>query len=108
MPFGGIPSLSPADNMSARTASQQRNTAETRIKLSLDLDGDGRSDIATGIPFFDHMLTLFSRHSLIDLQLEVPYMNVDNDLLMNCVLVPRCCRASCAIDILVQIVEAAR
>lgn len=57
--------------MSARTASQERNTAETRIKLSLDLDGDGRSDIATGIPFFDHMLTLFSRHSLIDLQIEV-------------------------------------
>ena len=57
--------------MSARTASQQRNTAETRIKLSLDLDGSGRSDVATGIPFLDHMLTLFSRHSLIDLQVEV-------------------------------------
>lgn len=71
MPSVGIQSLSHPDNMSARTASQERNTAETRIKLSLDLDGDGRSDIATGIPFFDHMLTLFSRHSLIDLQIEV-------------------------------------
>lgn len=57
--------------MSARTASQTRNTAETKINLSLDLDGSGKSTIATGIPFFDHMLTLFSRHSLIDLQIEV-------------------------------------
>ena len=57
--------------MSDRTASQTRNTAETKINLSLDLDGSGKSTIATGIPFFDHMLTLFSRHSLIDLQIEV-------------------------------------
>jgi len=57
--------------MSARTASQERNTAETKIKLSLNLDGSGQSTIATGVPFFDHMLTLFSRHSLIDLKLEV-------------------------------------
>ena len=57
--------------MSTRTASQARDTAETKIKLSLDLDGSGRSAIATGIPFFDHMLTLFSRHSLIDLKIEV-------------------------------------
>ncbi len=57
--------------MSERTASQERNTAETKIKLSLDLDGSGKSTIETGVPFFDHMLTLFSRHSLIDLQIEV-------------------------------------
>ena len=57
--------------MSNRTASQARNTAETKIKLSLDLDGSGKSSIATRIPFFDHMLTLFSRHSLIDLNVEV-------------------------------------
>jgi len=57
--------------MSARTASQKRNTAETKISLSLDLDGSGKSKIATGIPFFDHMLTLFSRHSLIDLTVSV-------------------------------------
>ncbi|MDB4457721.1 imidazoleglycerol-phosphate dehydratase, partial [Akkermansiaceae bacterium] len=44
--------------MSNRTASQARNTAETKIKLSLDLDGSGKSSIATRIPFFDHMLTL--------------------------------------------------
>lgn len=54
-----------------RTASQQRDTAETKIKLSLNLDGTGESKIATGIPFFDHMLTLFSRHSLIDLEVSV-------------------------------------
>ncbi|MGE9267038.1 MAG: imidazoleglycerol-phosphate dehydratase HisB [Verrucomicrobiales bacterium] len=54
-----------------RSASRERNTAETRIKLSLNLDGEGRSQIETGVPFFDHMLTLFSRHSLIDLELKV-------------------------------------
>ena len=57
--------------MSARTASQNRNTAETKIQLSLNLDGDGTSKINTGVPFFDHMLTLFSRHSLIDLDVTV-------------------------------------
>lgn len=54
-----------------RTASEARNTAETKIRLDLNLDGSGISKINTGIPFFDHMLTLFSRHSLIDLTLEV-------------------------------------
>lgn len=57
--------------MSERSASQKRSTAETNIKLSLNLDGEGNSRINTGIPFFDHMLTLFSRHSLIDLEVEV-------------------------------------
>ena len=57
--------------MSERSASQERITAETKIKLSLNLDGEGNSRINTGIPFFDHMLTLFSRHSLIDLEVEV-------------------------------------
>ena len=50
-----------------RTATLDRQTAETKIHLSLNLDGSGRSEIATGVGFFDHMLTLFSRHSLIDL-----------------------------------------
>ncbi len=57
--------------MSARTASQDRQTAETKISLKLNLDGEGTSNINTGIPFFDHMLTLFSRHSLIDLNVVV-------------------------------------
>jgi imidazoleglycerol-phosphate dehydratase len=52
----------------ARSVSLERNTGETRINLSLTLDGEGRSDIRTGIPFFDHMLTLFSRHGLFDME----------------------------------------
>ena len=54
-----------------RSANQSRNTAETDVRLNLDLDGSGKSTIETGIPFFDHMLTLLSRHSLIDLELKV-------------------------------------
>jgi len=54
-----------------RTASHKRDTAETRITLDLDLDGAGDSTIDTGVPFFDHMLTLFSKHSLIDLKVKV-------------------------------------
>lgn len=50
-----------------RTASLRRETSESSIELSLDLDGTGTSDIETTVPFFDHMLTAFSRHSLIDL-----------------------------------------
>jgi imidazoleglycerol-phosphate dehydratase len=52
---------------SARTAHLQRETSESSIDLSLDLDGTGASDIHTSVPFFDHMLTAFSKHSLIDL-----------------------------------------
>lgn len=51
----------------ARTASLSRQTAETDIKLSLVVDGSGRSNIATGVPFFDHVLTLFARHGHFDL-----------------------------------------
>ncbi|MEI6606853.1 MAG: imidazoleglycerol-phosphate dehydratase HisB [Verrucomicrobiota bacterium] len=53
-----------------RTASRSRKTAETDIDLSLDLDGSGVANIATGIPFFDHMLTLFARHGLFDLTVQ--------------------------------------
>lgn len=56
--------------MESRTASQKRKTAETEIEARLDLDGEGVAKIATGIGFFDHMLTLFARHSLIDLDLS--------------------------------------
>jgi len=56
--------------MNKRTASQDRQTAETSISLSINLDGSGKSDISTGIPFFDHMLTLLSKHSLIDLTVK--------------------------------------
>ncbi len=54
-----------------RTASRNRKTAETQIELTLAIDGSGVSSIDTGIPFFDHMLTLFSKHGLFDLTLRV-------------------------------------
>ena len=54
----------------ARTARIRRETGETRIDLAIDLDGTGRADIATGVGFFDHMLTLLAKHSLIDLTVK--------------------------------------
>ncbi|MEO7414041.1 MAG: imidazoleglycerol-phosphate dehydratase HisB [Opitutaceae bacterium] len=51
----------------SRTASVTRKTAETDIALTLAIDGRGESKIATGVPFFDHMLTLFAKHGLFDL-----------------------------------------
>jgi len=53
-----------------RTAELSRNTKETQIRLSLNLDGRGTSSIKTGVGFFDHMLDLLARHSLIDLTLD--------------------------------------
>lgn len=52
---------------SQRVAHITRETSESSIDLSLDLDGNGSSDIQTSVPFFDHLLTAFSKHSLIDL-----------------------------------------
>ena len=54
----------------ARTAKLTRNTKETRIQAELNIDGSGESSIDTGIPFFDHMLTLFVRHGLFDLTVK--------------------------------------
>jgi imidazoleglycerol-phosphate dehydratase len=51
----------------ARTATIQRATAETRIQLDLNLDGTGQGQLQTGIGFLDHMLTLLTRHALLDL-----------------------------------------
>ena len=56
--------------MSQRKARVTRLTQETRINVDLDLDGKGRASIATGIPFFDHMLTLVARHSVVNLKLR--------------------------------------
>ena len=56
--------------MSARTAEIVRNTAETRIRVVIDLDGSGRSQLATGIGFFDHMLDQIARHGALDLTVE--------------------------------------
>ncbi len=54
----------------SRTARIERATSESRIKLEIDLDGTGESHISTGVPFYDHMLTALSRHSLINLTVE--------------------------------------
>lgn len=56
--------------MKARTAKILRNTKETQISLEINLDGKGEYDVQTGIPFFDHMLSLFSKHSLVDLKVK--------------------------------------
>ncbi len=50
-----------------RTASLERATSESQITVSVNLDGAGVADVSTGVPFFDHMLTAFARHSLTDL-----------------------------------------
>lgn len=56
--------------MNPRRAEVLRVTTETRIRARLDLDGQGRSTIRTGLPFLDHMLTLFARHAAVDLRLS--------------------------------------
>jgi imidazoleglycerol-phosphate dehydratase len=63
-----------------------RNTKETQITMSINLDGAGKSSVKTGVPFMDHMLDLFARHSLCDLQikakgdLDVDYHHLVEDL----------------------------
>ena len=51
-----------------RSAEVHRKTKETDVRVSLNLDGSGRSQVSTGLPFLDHMLELFARHGLFDLQ----------------------------------------
>lgn len=53
-----------------RTATINRKTAETRVTLELNLDGSGQADVATGVGFFDHMLTLLAKHAAVDLKVE--------------------------------------
>ena len=57
-------------SVSQRKARKYRKTSETEISLSLGLDGKGLGKIKTGIPFFDHMLNLFARHGLFDLEVK--------------------------------------
>jgi imidazoleglycerol-phosphate dehydratase len=54
----------------SRSASIKRNTSESSIELTLNLDGTGKSNIDTGVGFYDHLLTAFSKHSLIDLDIK--------------------------------------
>ncbi|MBT0663829.1 imidazoleglycerol-phosphate dehydratase HisB [Geobacter pelophilus] len=54
----------------SRSASIERVTKETRIKLAIDLDGTGQAKVCTSVPFLDHMLDLFARHGLFDLTVE--------------------------------------
>src|SRR5438477_1548598 len=53
-----------------RTAAADRNTAETRISVSVNLDGQGRASLATGVPFLDHMLDQVARHGMLDLDIK--------------------------------------
>jgi imidazoleglycerol-phosphate dehydratase len=72
--------------MKRRQAAIHRKTRETDITVRLDLDGEGRSTVETGIPFLNHMLELFSKHSLMDLEikaggdLDVDYHHTVEDL----------------------------
>ena len=56
--------------MTSRTASVARDTLETRISVSVDLDGTGQSDLATGLPFLEHMLDQVARHGMLDLTVK--------------------------------------
>ena len=54
----------------SRTARIERTTKESKVLVELDLDGSGRTDVSTGVGFYDHMLDAFGRHSLIDLRVQ--------------------------------------
>ena len=56
--------------MSTRAAQADRKTAETEIALSVNIDGSGRADLATGVPFLDHMLDQVARHGMLDLEIR--------------------------------------
>ena len=62
-----------------RTATVERNTKETKIKMTLNIDGSGKCVSETGVGFFDHMLDGFTRHGLFDLSVKV-----DGDLFVDC------------------------
>src|SRR5258708_3259512 len=64
------PANHPEYTMSIRRAQIKRTTRETRIVVKLAMDGTGRSSVRTGIAFFDHMLDLFARHAVMDLDLD--------------------------------------
>jgi imidazoleglycerol-phosphate dehydratase len=53
-----------------RTATMERQTSESKVRIELNLDGNGRSSISTGVAFFDHMLSALAKHSLFDLDID--------------------------------------
>src|ERR671921_1524697 len=55
---------------SPRTATMERQTSESKVRIELNLDGTGRSSISTGVGFFDHMLNTLAKHSLVDLEID--------------------------------------
>lgn len=59
--------MSQSTQLAPRTATVERNTSESEVFVELNLDGRGRTEISTGVPFYDHMLTALGKHSLIDL-----------------------------------------
>src|SRR5690606_26958403 len=61
------PRTSPRPAQAPRTAQRTRSTSESTVEVEVNLDGTGRSEISTSVPFFDHMLTAFAKHSLTDL-----------------------------------------
>lgn len=67
--------MKPKKQVAMRAAEVRRKTKETDVRVTLNLDGGGRSRIATGLPFLDHMLELFAKHGLFDLD-----VNCDGDL----------------------------
>ena len=67
--------MKPKKQVAIRAAEVRRKTKETDVRVTLNLDGGGRSRIATGLPFLDHMLELFAKHGLFDLD-----VNCDGDL----------------------------
>jgi len=54
----------------SRTATVERTTSESQVKVTVDLDGTGRADVTTGVGFYDHMLTALAKHGLLDLTVE--------------------------------------
>src|SRR5581483_9724627 len=98
-----------------RSGSTDRKTKETDISVSLELDGKGQAEVQTGMPFFDHMLDLFTRHGLFDikiraqLDLQVDYHHTVEDVVLalgqafkealgNKHAIRRFCEASCLLD----------